>query len=203
MKKKFAGITFVLLCMMCSMCSNPEKMIEKYLQDHEQILNSLEFIEVSEIDSMYSPFNELRELTIRYAETSSKISKYINQAWHSHSEKECLIYLDSAYNHSKIETAFLDSIATDYFEAVDFPSLCLENPNYRAVKAKYRINGILKEDYFYFERNEKNSIGHSSIDNKRYCREIIEYLREIREKEREIPDKKRNVRNGLYRFNKY
>lgn len=95
--KKLLFLSLSALCLSgCS--SKTETPLEIYLNEHNQNLKSLEIIEVSEIDSAYSPYKELMSLSYMYSKLGADIAKLNAKAFKAKSNKEAIAILDSALN---------------------------------------------------------------------------------------------------------
>ncbi len=96
--KKLLFLSLSALCLSgCS--SKTETPLEIYLNEHNQNLKSLEIIEVSEIDSAYSPYKELMSLSYMYSKLGADIAKTKRKkAFKAKSNKEAIAILDSALN---------------------------------------------------------------------------------------------------------
>lgn len=161
-------------------CSNPENDIEKYLKENTPMLNSLEFVEVSEIDSVYSPLDELFGASLWCTEARSVILK----AWGNSTE----------YNFKEKVSAVEDSLKAGYDRVMEILintervlnmrefDVDVDTHNRRGIKAKYRINGRLRTDWFYYDKD--GEIHSSTIDVERYYKDIsdciIEYGDDVR-----------------------
>lgn len=94
--KKLLFISLFVLCLIgCSKASTP---LETYLKEHNSNLKSLEILEVSEIDSIYSPYRELMSLSYMYSKLAADIAKLNAKAFEAKSNKEAISILDSALN---------------------------------------------------------------------------------------------------------
>lgn len=194
--KKLTFITLIVLCI--NSCSDkPETSLELYLNEHNPDLKSLEMIEVSKIDSVYSPYKELSALSYMYSKLAADITKLHAKAFETKSNKEAILLLDSALNIYAKEDAKLDPITNKCFKSIDFPSL-IDEKNRVYIKAKYKINGKTKEGEFYFNEDGK-TIGHTNEDIRKSADDVFKQLTITRDEKRKIESDKRAIKRGEYK----
>jgi hypothetical protein len=168
--KKVIFTVVIASLFLCS-CDSRKRDIEAYLKKNEPVFHSLEIIEVSKLENIYSPFDYAMSLTLQYAKILSEMSSLHTSALEATSKKETLRLLDEAITvgHS------IDSIVHVLFVEIDYPILAKKPHNRTGCKAKYRLNGVLKENTFYYNRNE-NTIGHTDKDIREYGEKIVKYM---------------------------
>ena len=140
-----------------------QKLVEDYMNEHYSPLAPFVVTEVSEIDSLYSPFMELASLSLQYSELDLAAVKAWNQLDKCSSKKE----------FNKMKEELLDGLQTKYDElssvcaklmfGLDHPELKPEK-NRTGVKATYQAGGQVNDGYFFFNTDGK-SIGHTSMEN--------------------------------------
>ena len=194
-------LLFALLSVLClNGCSTKTGTpLEIYLNKHNPNLSSLEIIEVSEIDSIYSPYKELMSLSYMYSKLGADIAKLNAKAFEAKSTKEAILILDSALNIYNQEDAKLDPITNKCFKSIDFPSL-VDDKNRIYIKAKYKIDGKTQEHNFYFNEDGK-TIGHTEEDIRQSANDVLSGLNSAHDAKREIEKDKRAIKRGEYRFN--
>lgn len=197
MKKLLFALLFVVCLSACSTKTGTP--LEIYLKEHNTNLSSLEIIEVSEIDSIFSPYKELMSLSYMYSKLSADIAKLNARAFKAKSNKEAILILDSALNIYNQEDAKLNPITNKCLKSIDFPNL-IDEKNRIYIKAKYKINGKTKEQKFYFNENGK-TIGHTDEDIRRSANDVLSGLNSARAAKRELEKDKREIKRGEYKFN--
>lgn len=194
--KKILFAPLLILCLIC--CSKAKTPIETYLKEHNPNLESLEMIEVSETDSAYSPYRELISLSYVYTDLDADIASLNSKAFKAKSNKEAISILDSALNIYTQEYSRLDSITFKCFRAIDFSDLATEK-NRICAKAKYKIDGEVKEQRFYFNADGE-TIGHTDEDIRNLANEILSELKSLRKTKEEVEKDKRDIKRGEYRI---
>lgn len=197
MKKLLFTLFSILYLNGCS--TKTETPLETYLKEHNSNLSSLEIIEVSEIDSIYSPYKELMSLSYMYSKLGADIAKLNAKAFKAKSNKEAILILDSALNIYTQEDAKLDPITNKCLKSIDFPGLVGEK-NRVYIKAKYKIDRKTKEYNFYFNEDGK-TIGHTDEDIRHSADNVLAGLNSARNAKREVEKDKREIKRGKYRFN--
>lgn len=194
--KKLLFAPLLILCLIC--CSKAKTPIETYLKEHNPNLKSLEIIEVSETDSTYSPYRELMSLSYMYTSLGTDIASLNSKAFEAKSNKEAISILDSALSIYTQEYSRLDSTTSKCFKAIDFPDLATEK-NRICAKAKYKIDGEVKERFFYFNADGE-TIGHTDEDIRNLANEILSELKILRNAKREVEKDKRDIKRGEYQI---
>lgn len=194
--KKLLFAPLFILCLIC--CSKTKTPIETYLKEHNPNLKSLEMIEVSETDSTYSPYRELMSLSYMYTSLGADIASLNSKAFKAKSNKEAISILDSALNIYTQEYSRLDSTTSKCFKAIDFPDLATEKNRIYA-KAKYKIDGEVKEQCFYFNADGE-TIGHTDEDIRNLTNEILSELKSLSNAKREVEKDKRDIKRGEYQI---
>jgi hypothetical protein len=195
MEKLFLTTVIVSLCLPSYSCDSRKRAIEAHLKENEPALHSLEIMEVSKLDSIYSPYNDAMWLSVQYSTILVKMSELRLSAVQATSKKETLrlLYEVVTVGHSYS----LDSLVHDLFKEIDFPELSKKTYNRVGYKAKYRLNGILTENTFYLNKN-KNTIGHTDKDIRKYGNEILEYIRKRNDIENKTKTDIADYESGRY-----
>lgn len=178
--------------------SKTETPLEAYIKKQNPNLESLEIIEVSEMDSIYSPYKELLSLSYIYSKLGADIVELSAKAFEAKSSKEAISLLDSALNIYTKENAKLDPITTKCFKSIDYPSL-IDEKNRVFIKAKYAINGNIEERYFYFNEDGK-TIGHTDEDIRKSANDVFYSQQSLLKDKKEIESDKRAIKRGEYQF---
>lgn len=176
-------LSFTVLAILCS-CSNPQNDIKKYLEKNTSVLNSLEFIEVADVDSVYSPFRELISASVWCSAAKSEISRSWSESTEDNFREKALALEDSLKGeYDRVIEILLN--AERVLNTKEF-NLEVAPHNRIGVKAKYRVNGRLRTDWFYYEKD--GTIQSSTIDIERMYRNIsdciLEYNADIRKYKR-------------------
>lgn len=155
------GLLFISVVLILNSCTTP---VEKYIRENEPNIQSLEIISEGDKDSVFSPYDEIKLLERQYNKIiydMEQLTQHIND---SMPKKDKLFILDSASNLYNVEMKKLKSITNKYFITLDYINADEEvNPeteinNAIAIRAKYRLNGVLLERLFYFDKNGERII---------------------------------------------
>ncbi|RHJ78091.1 hypothetical protein DW103_15275 [Parabacteroides sp. AM08-6] len=168
--------------------------ITEYLNKNENTSNVIEFEEISEPDSLYSPYNKLLSLSYISASISLDMTKYSSRAWEVKSKKEAFALLDSATYLFNKDSHSLDSVLFQSAMAIDFPKYEPGEINRKAVIAKYKINGESHENIFFFNR-DTNTIGHTSDENKLLLIKAKKGISAMNDTYREVLRDRSDIRN--------
>lgn len=170
-------ILFFITSILLYSCSNPEKDIKAYLEKSAPVLNSLEFMEVSDVDSVYDPYFDLNDiwlLSMGYREAVSKaMYEYDGESYKDRANfvtdslkamydsiTDCLITVEATMNLKALN---------NYYQAP---------MNSRGIKAKFRLNGQLRDDIFYYSGDR---IIRSSIETYKLYKNVGNSLKEAEE----------------------
>lgn len=167
--------------------------VESYLKKNEPNLTALEIIEEVQIDSVYSPSHELMAMSQIYSELHLKMNQYASKAWKAKSKKESIQCFDSALTSHKEISNVYDSLFFACCLVLDFPELDRKRNNRKAIKAKYRMNGIMKEQLFYLNKDGK-TIGHAESDNKKIARDLMSERDKVNKIKNEIESEKSDMK---------
>ncbi|WP_291600949.1 hypothetical protein [Bacteroides sp.] len=154
-----------------TLCSCGKSKVETFLREKEPNITTLEIIEESKEDSAYTPYNTLLSLNMEYASIGADISKLREKAMQEESKDKVIMYLDSAINVHKKRSGEISKILFNCHRYISLPSICEEPFNRKFITAKYRLNGKLKEQRFFFN-NDGKSIGHTDEDTKALYKEV-------------------------------
>jgi hypothetical protein len=126
-------------------------------------------------DSVYTPYRRLMACSLLAAQNISSLYRYQNAIYEGKNRK---IYQDSI----AMLVADMDTIRHRIMTAdIDnqFPKIASESYNRLAVTVKYRLNGRLNEQVFYYE-GDGQSISHCTADNFELIKKTDEVLDEFR-----------------------
>ncbi len=148
-------VLFVITIMLVS-CDSAEKDVRDYIEKNAATLVSLDIIEISEMDSVYYPLPDLYK-----AQTlNSEIGLIITAAWDEASDKTYRAKIDFVVDSLARDIDAVDSIfknAERILRMKEFKP-AVASYNAKGVKAKCRINGLLRTDWFYYG-DDGNIIG--------------------------------------------
>lgn len=152
-------VLFVITIMLVS-CDSAEKDVRDYIEKNAATLISLDIIEISEMDSVYNPFWDLQEAITANINIDTKIL----EAWNNASEHNYRTKIDFTVDSLKEAIKAVDSALLNAERVLRMKEFNIEAAPYNAVgvKAKYRINGLLKTDWFYYDGD--GSIVRSTVD---------------------------------------
>ena len=158
--KKITFLLFWALLLSCTSASTGKRQILNYLKEHT---NGTEYtiIDVSEPDSLYSPFEAINSLRISSSMQYADLMEQFSQAYDKPTRKErrasalaVAAKADSVYHAISQDCRDIAIVLTN-------PSCFPEKANRIGYKARYKVDGRLQEDVFYLERNGKG-IGHTA-----------------------------------------
>lgn len=210
MKKLLLSFTLMLILFLVMGCSTKIKNtstsiskteVKEYINKIYPSCNSIDILETTPPDSIYSPYRQLISLQLLYTSVSRDMASYSLRASKAESKKEALSLIDSAlykYNNADIE---FDSIFQQCVFVSDFPDTTYLNKNRIFIHVKYKVDNTIEEQNFYFN-NDGKSIGHSDIDIKRAAKDALNAHRDMISQKQDVMYDKKLIRNGGYRFNK-
>ena len=199
----FYFIPFLILLVSCNHQqtnnSKKENAVEAYIKEHTEHLDSLAIIEESEIDSIYSPFNELLSLSYIYLQLDRKVLECSNKIFEMNNKKEAIACIDSVLSEYEKENEEIEPVADKCFRALEFDLTdnCTKNRIYQ--KVKYILNGKSVEQRFYYNKND-NRIGHTDEDIAKKAKEVIYNMKSSRRSKLELENDKRDIKKGIYQF---
>ena len=145
-------------------CSSPKEDVENYIRNEHPLVQSLEIIEIGKIDSMRSTNKQVLAANLLAYMIMDK-SDYIEP--HRYASRGTYDVPDSLYSQYDL----VDSICTETMLYIDFNGH-LERPyNTLGVEAKYRLNGNLYEDVFFYDNN--GGISHSKRNIHKNFKELV------------------------------
>lgn len=162
---------FIILVATCTLCSCNKSKVETFLREKEPNITTLEIIEESKEDSTYTPYNALLSLDMEYTNIGADISNLRNKAMQEKSKEKIIMYLDSAINMHEKETKEISKIFFNCSRYIKLPAICEEPYNSKFINAKYRLNGELIEQRFFFN-NDGENIGHTDADIKTLAKRV-------------------------------
>lgn len=187
MKRAILAISAALFLSGCT------SKIEQYIRDKEPNIISLEIIEVSKEDSAYSPYNTLLSLSVEYASLGADISNLENKAMQEKSKEKVVEGLNNAIKQYEKEETEISKIFFNCCRYVNLPSICEEPFNRKFVNVKYRLNGKLIEQRFFFNKDGK-SIGHTDADIKKIAKAVEKTAFEALSTKMNIIEDRRSIR---------
>jgi hypothetical protein len=161
----------LILVAICTLCSCGKSKVETFLREKEPNVTTLEIIEESKEDSAYTPYNTLLSLDMEYASIGADISNLRNKAMQEKSKEKIIMYLDSAINMHEKDTKEISKIFFNCSRYIKLPAICEEPYNRKFIRAKYRLNGELIEQRFFFN-NDGKDIGHTDADIKALAKKV-------------------------------
>ena len=188
-------ITFLITLSLISCVDNDKEVIADFLKNSLKSANTIEIIEISKADSLYSPYNELMSLDLLCAFTSTSMVKYSSKAWEVQSKKESIAYLDSAITLYQTERQKIDSVLFQSNSALSSPLYIKGKDNRKAVKVKYKVDGNICNDTFFFNKGS-SSIGHRHSDIQLIINKLKLDILEIDKEFREAEKDKKEMKNG-------
>lgn len=159
MKHSFSAVLVLLFAISCSTKPNGKELILGYLQENTDGIE-YSIIEVSGPDSLYSPTERISSLILQKSKVCAELTKQLADAFDKPTKKDRIAAAQEV-------VALADKEYADQGELDEINS-CLMNPfeatspaNRLGFRAKYKVDGQLKEDVFYLERHE-NAVGHTA-----------------------------------------
>lgn len=171
MKHSFLFVLIILFAISCGTKPNGEALILNYLQENTDG-SEFEIIEVSEPDSLYSPFELISSLMISKSSRFAELSKQLANASERSSLKERkaaasevaeLAYTE--YNDFEDSFDIIHALTDKYFNN--------KPANRVGFRAKYKVDGDLEEDVFYLER-DLSAVGHTASELMDRYKELVD-----------------------------
>ena len=166
-------------------------MILDYLQENTNGENYT-IIEISEPDSLYSPGEVITSLMIRKSERYAELSKQLSAAYDKPTFKERRAAVlevaklaDVEYNDDKDLDLVLRALTDWSFDE--------RSANRVTVKAKYKVDGLIREDVFYKEANFK-AIGSSASRMLNSYRDLCDLYGSLYSLKREAENTAKTIR---------
>lgn len=191
MRKVFLLLCCILLAASCGPKAQYKKMILDYLQENTNGENYT-IIEISEPDSLYSPGEVITSLMIRKSERYAELSKQLSAAYDKPTFKERRAAVlevaklaDAEYNDDKDLDLVLRALTDRSFDE--------RSANRVTVKAKYKVNGLIREDVFYKEANF-NAIGSSASRMLNSYRDLCDLYGNLYSLKREAENTAKTIR---------
>lgn len=171
MKRILLIASVLLIIISCGTKLNGEALILNYLQENTDG-SEYTIIEVSEPDSLYSPFELINALLIskssRYAELSKQLANASDHPTLKERKAAASEVADLAYaEYHSFEDSFdiIHALTDKYFN--NRPA------NRVGFRAKYKVDGDLEEDVFYLERDQ-SAVGHTASELMDRYKELVE-----------------------------
>lgn len=154
------GLSFMANNIPPNIISTIERDIKRYIEENEKYVTTLEILEVSDIMDMYSPFENIIGMHWVLMDISTK-SGYGK------------IKPEYQKDFLRIEE-FINNI--DAMITLKYYTDSAKSANRRGVICKYRLNGVLEKNAFYYE-NDNSKIGHDfKMIEKRYSSLFKTYI---------------------------
>lgn len=175
------ALLFLIVIGLCSCTDTVKREVQRYLENNVAFLESLEIMEVSEIDSAYNPTISLIGASILNSTSLSKVYSAYEYEDYTESLDRFNFVLDSlSGSFDAIDSVLMNTERLFRFMEFDIDAT---SPNAKGVKVKYRINGLLRTDLFYYG---STGITGSTIEAEKLYRELSEEVLNRRKEIREI-----------------
>lgn len=174
------ALLFLIVIGLCSCTDKVEKEVQRYLENNVPFLESLELLEASEIDSVYDPTISLMRASRLNSEALSKVYSAYEYEDYAESLNRFNFVLDSlGESFDAIDSVLMNT--ERLFRLLEF-DIGATSPNAKGIKVKYRINGLLRTDLFYYG---STGITGSTLEVEKRYKELGE---EILGRKKEIGD---------------
>lgn len=148
-------------------CTNPKeqskKLVEEYMNEHYAILAPITVTEISDIDSLYTPFMEMASLTLQFSDLDLAAVKAYNQIDGCKTRKEFYQKKTELLDSLQAQYDNLSETLSKIMFGLDHPDISPKK-NRTGVKATYSAMGKVNEGFFFFNADGK-TIGHTSMEN--------------------------------------
>lgn len=153
----------LLVLVSCGPRSIGKKLVLNYLKENTDGVE-YSIIEMSKPDSLYSPFEKISSLRLSKTRLYADLTKQLVEAYDKPTRNErrtaALVVAKLAESEYNNYEAF-----NDIANVLSDPTYNNKTANRRAYIVKYKVDGELKDDVFYLERN-KQAIGHTASEMK-------------------------------------
>ena len=175
------ALLFLIVIGLCSCTDTVKREVQRYLENNVAFLGSLEILEASDIDSVYNPSLNLLWASILNSEALSKVYSVYDYEDYAESLDRFNFVLDSlSESFDAIDSVLMNTERLFRFMEFDIDAT---SPNAKGVKVKYRINGLLRTDLFYYS---STGITGSTIEAEKLYRELSEKVLNRRKEIRDI-----------------
>lgn len=147
-----------------------KKDVEAYLNKNYGSLGQITVLECSSVDSLYSPFEIYNSIILQYVERNSEVMQEYSKVADQKSLRAMRERLDKAIVISDDD---LRQSLNGQLYFTDNPDAASAPKNRIGVKAKFSLEGVENEAFFFYNRNEP-TIGHSSLEMKTKVKEITQ-----------------------------
>lgn len=161
MKQLFYITAILALIASCQMRPNGEKLVLNYLRDSTDGME-YSIVDISTPDSLYSPFESINSLLLTKSSIYANLTKQLLGVYDMPSLKERRVaasevakLADAEYNNQEE----FDVIVM----ALLHPTLVERPANRIAYTVTYKVDGKIKEDVFYLERDGR-AVGHTASE---------------------------------------
>jgi hypothetical protein len=154
---------------------SPSDLIADYVNSHSMYVESFSIVEIGTPDSVYTPYYALQTSSYIANQDIALLYRYQNSISDGNDRK---VYSDSiAMLVSEMDSLHHELIAADVQNQL--PKNTGKPNNCIAVTAKFRLNGRLDEQTFYYSLDGQY-ISHTTADNFALIKKTDEYDREFR-----------------------
>ena len=156
-------------------CANQKEqnkqIVEEYLNERS-IFAPVTVTEISEIDSLYTPFMEMVSLRLQFAELSISAMKAYNSIDACKTRKEFYQKKGELLDELQSQYDNLSETTTTIMFGLDHPDINPEK-NRIGVKATFTAKDKENDGYFFFNTDGK-TIGHTSMENYTSFKDLLE-----------------------------
>ena len=179
-------LLFIFLVPLFSSCifdSKAKKDVSEFLNSKYGSLGEIVVEEVSEVDSLYTPFEALNSMTLCYSEYRASLVQALNKAYdivygeYRGDKRDAFKVLRKAIEETN--DSLLVKIMPDVMYSMDHPDRPSLQKNRLGVKATFSLNGRQNTAFFYYNHDGK-SIGHSSLQNLTTFEDVLDLQSEYR-----------------------
>lgn len=159
-----------LVAVTCSCIGKQQKDVEAYLNDKYGSVGSIEVTEISQIDSLYSPFEDLASMTLAYSGFNLTMSKALaaaddlvyQQPYYPGKMKDFMKILGDALRET--DDSLHREVLPRIMYSMDHPEKPSLDKNRIGVKAAFSVGDLQNTAYFFYN-HDGQTIGHSSLEN--------------------------------------
>lgn len=170
--------------------NSAKKDVEAFLNENYGSLGQITVLECSTVDSLYSPFEIYNSIILQYVERNSEVMQEYGKVADQKSLRAMRDQLDKAISISDDD---LRQSLNGQLYFTDNPDAVSAPKNRIGVKAKFSLEGVENEAFFFYNRNE-STIGHSSLEMKTKVKEITQMHLDFTRKQSEM----RRMKSNLY-----
>ena len=146
----------------CGTKPNGKKLVLDYLQENTDGME-YSIIEISAPDSLYSPFELINSLMITKSKSYADLSKQLVEAFDKPTVKERRAAATEVAKLADAEYNNREDDFSDIVDAITHPGFVDRPANRVAYTVKYKVDGELRKDTFYLER-DRSAVGHTALE---------------------------------------